>query len=355
MKNNKKRIIKSLESNYLARCVWEIRNRDFREKVLKIKSPDSVFVKHLGDCNPDKLICIIRVNGPYSGWFSIMNNVIMQLCYADRYNMCPVVYLASSRLYSDEDVPGDLFDYFYRQPTEISLSEANMSRNVVFSSAYNSPYSWLEIKDFSQDSDQNKYVSEVIGRYLRLNNDTDKYISESIKRALGNKKCIGVHVRGTDFKAGYKNHPIYISTEEYIDEARNLIKSGKYDLIFLATDEEETIFRFKKEFGERVVYHEAFRSSNGAAVGIHTSTGEKVRARHKYLLGLEVLTDMYTLAACDALVGCKSNVVLHAILNKLALKEKYDDLIIIDHGLYNSRLDSVTGMKKKIEATQNNR
>ena len=66
-------------------------------------------------------------------------------------------------------------------------------------------------------------------------------MTDQIDSTIRGKRAIGVHVRGTDFKRNYKGHPVKIGTEEYLEAAKKMFAAGKYDMVFLATDDSEAI------------------------------------------------------------------------------------------------------------------
>ena len=334
---------------YLKKIYDRRNDKDFINKVNGIESADCIFVHHLGNKNEDKMICFINIDTPYSGWFGMMNNILLQLAYADKYSMTPVISLAKSELYSDEDDYRnlDLFEYYYVQPTSISIEEALSSKNVVKSKFYNSPYGYDAFRNYDQDSAETQFMAGLIEKYIKFNNITLEHVKASSDKIINGKRTLGVHVRGTDYKAGYDNHPMYIPIQDYIATVKEILSAELYDQIFVASDEEDAVTAFEDEFGDLVVFNNAYRASGDTNVGIHTSTLQEKRKNHKYLLGLEVLTDMYTLSCCDGIIGCQSNVVYHAIINKLSRKEKYSDLRILFRGMYKSDKNSVKEMKKR--------
>ena len=93
--------------------------------------------------------------------------------------------------------------------------------------------------------------------------------------------------------------------------------------------------KFRETFGDKVkAYQDVFRDEGGDE-SIAFSVSD--RAHHKYLLGLEVLRDQYTLTHCDGLVCGYSNVTFLArIMRKGWLNKDYKDYILINNGLYHN-------------------
>lgn len=101
-----------------------------------------------------------------------------------------------------------------------------------------------------------EYISalgKISHKYIHLNDTVAPLIENDIQRLICGKKTIGVHVRGTDFKHNYKWHPICITPEEYLAQVVELLEHGKYERVFLATDDSRTIELFNKELEDKLV------------------------------------------------------------------------------------------------------
>lgn len=162
------------------------------------------------------------------------------------------------------------------------------------------------------------------------------YISAEIenlikrKMELKGKKILGVHARGTDFKRNYNGHPIAVTAQEYLAEAKNLVETGEYDRIFLATDDTNAVRLFRNEFGSKILYYDDVTRGEGNETVMKS---DSTRDDHHYKLGLEVLRDMYTLASCDGLVAGLSQVSFAARIQKFSWNQQYVDLKILDKGI----------------------
>ena len=91
------------------------------------------------------------------------------------------------------------------------------------------------------------------------------------------------------------------------------MKEYAFQRIFLATDDVDTVNLFKKEFGEKLLTYADVTRSDGE---VSVAFSEAGRMNHHYLLGQEVLRDMYTLAKCDGLIAGKSQVSICAYIQK---------------------------------------
>lgn len=326
---------------YLGVCVKNINDAVFRKKLLTLYDrPDSVLFNHLGEENPNSNIYMMYTNNPTRGFFSLFNLTLDGLYFADYYNMRPVVEWGEATLYhEDGGVDGvfNSFEYYFKQPCGISVSSARHSKNVVF---YEYSHRKLSIPDFNltigasltDDLKLNSYLNkraEIIRKYITFSDNVKQYLYESADGMFTGKKTLGVHVRGTDMNVGYNGHAKIVTPEEYLKAAKKAFDVGEFENIFLATDEGRSIELFQKEFGRRLLFFtDILRSDDGQA--LHFSKSE--RRNHKYLLGLEVLRDMYVLSLCDGLVAGVSNVSLTARMMKRSYGKEYEQINILSHG-----------------------
>ena len=81
-----------------------------------------------------------------------------------------------------------------------------------------------------------------------------------------------------------------------------------FDRVFLVTEGQEYLRKFKKSFGHRLQYSQACRPYRRNAYRYYP------RPLHMYRLGLEVLSDAIILSRCGGLVSGNSNVSEAAIM-----------------------------------------
>lgn len=330
---------------YIYRCMVGVVNKDYRNKVLNIKTPNCLFVEEYGEKNPNQVILLIKCDMPYSGWFSMINEIINPLEYADKYNFVPVIALGKSKLYSEEHVQKDLFEYYYDSPGGISYLETMESRNVVIAhSAFYNYFAKANEMVYDQDDALVIETARLTRKYFHFNSEMENYLFEKLEYLHKYDKIIGVHVRGTDFRAQYKDHPYYVEVESYINEVSRMLEKDSDCMIFLATDEEQTVEKFKLYFGKKVLYNDVYRAKTIGNVGIHSSTEN--RENHHYELGREVLLDMIALSYCSILICTRSFVPYYSIINKLSRGERYTEIKVLNRGVSKSGKDSARQMKK---------
>ena len=322
LRNNKKLV-------YWYRCFRNRNTKAYKEFVfddtqkLTFKAKDNNF----GDFN--NVYYDIFMRDSVSGFFAIYRWILSSLYVADRFNMIPHISIIHT-LYSNEDE--DFFKLYFslRNGVESIENKANVLE-------YNSGHlMWLDDKyglpkglpcgyDIGED-----YINELASiknKYLDFNNELENKIIIQIDNLLNKEKTIGVHYRGTDYKAGFKGHPIALSPSdyfEYIDELLNL----DYKKIFVATDDKTALDEFIDRYGDKIVYYkDTERSSDGKSV--HEFSKSDVHQK-----GYDVLRDMLTLSNCDSLICGKSQVSIAARVEKSSKGKKYDYFKLIDKGNY---------------------
>ena len=146
---------------------------------------------------------------------------------------------------------------------------------------------------------------------------------------LKNKKTLGVHIRGTDFNKQFNNHPVPVTVKEYVNLINQVYEKYGYKQVFIATDDERCLQQIRKELKVPIVYYKnTKRSSTNRSVAFSSGA----RKYDKYHMGLEVLTDAYTLAECDGFIGCLSQVDICVQIIKKSMEQEFEFIKIIDNG-----------------------
>lgn len=316
-------------------CLKKSKDARFMKRVKALESENNlVSLESYGDKAGD-IYYFIDMKEINTGFFAVHNKMLTLLYFADQYGLRPVIRYDDSFPYAEEKpVNGtdNPFEYYFRQPDGVSLKDLDENKCVLVSRKENSNLANQLNESGNGYSRSEQFLKELAGvsaKYIRLNEIVEKKLKEEII-VPQDQKTLGVHVRGTDFKKNYNGHPVQIKVNDYLQTAVELFGHGNYKKIFLATDDLEAITRFQDQFGDRLlVYEDVVRSDGDDTVMNSKST----RENHHYLLGLEVLRDMYSLAACDGLIAGLSQVSYAARIQKLAEKKEYADLVILDKGI----------------------
>lgn len=301
---------------------------------------NKVSLEKFGNKSDESMIYFIDMKESHSGFFADHNRLLSLLYFADIYGLKPVVQYSSGYCYAEKHpVNGteNPFEYYFKQPGGVSLKEMNEYKCVLHSRKENGN-AVIPIKGGNGGYARNEqYIDEmarITAKYVCLNDEISRQFKQEIGRLLNGKNTLAVHVRGTDFKQNFNGHPVQVRTEEYLRTAQKIFEEGAYERVFLATDDLEALKLFKNKFKDNLLYYEDVIRSNGVDTVMHS---RMQRENHHYLLGIEVLRDMYTLASCNGLVAGLSQVSFAARIQKKSSGVNYKDLVVIDKGINSHR------------------
>lgn len=317
--------------------IWdELKNKNCQQKnVLQVK------INHYGVLNSNKIIYYIAEDNKNLGFFALYRYWIEYLYFADICGYTPVIFTGPDFPYKEKkkvNGTNNPFEYYFKQPASVDVQSVKMSRNVIHAEIVHRAMVELiltgKYNNYKASKRYMHMMAHIVNKYMKFNQSTWEYISNGMKRLhIVEERVLGVHIRGTDFRSGYNNHPVYVTEVEYFREIDLLIGKDRYSRIFLATDDMRILKSFIKKYGKLVCFYDDVKRSNKNQ---SVAFSKDERKSHKYFLGLEVIRDMYTLSMCHGLVAGVSQVTICAQINKLARKESYQDVKIIDNGLNNN-------------------
>ncbi len=299
---------------------------------------DYIEIKHNGAIDYGKIIYVIKENTEYDGFCATLIYIIYFLIFAKQHGFVPVIKLSKDYAYYDEDMSKETenpWGYYFEAKSDTYDVENALNvcySNYIHRDSIRSRYNFSPYKvDNYTDKTIFETCSPLIREYLQLKPEIIADASGLLGDARGKgQKILGVHFRGTDYKQGFNNHPIFVGEEETIEEIKKVVRPGMFEAVFLATDDASMGEKIKNALpGTTVLMHtDVFRSDGEESVAF----SENSRKYHHYLLGYEVARDMYTLSLCDGLVAGKSSVGFLSNLYKHSRDEAYEYLHIIDHG-----------------------
>lgn len=278
---------------------------------------------------------IINTGNSFSGFGAQFRRTLEALAFADYYGLVPYIQFTKDFLYSeDKPVNGkdNPFEYYFEQPTFKNVDEAYSGLFVDYQECHRRIIEKKGFYDnmYSVTEEYIEYMAQIIREYVKLNGNTDDYITQSFVSIGLDKEYIAVHVRGTDFAVGYKNHPKMVTLEDYFNTLDSIIEEDSAVDIFLATDEAKTIVEFQKRYGNKVRYYtDVFRSSDNSPV--HFSNDSRVN--HHYWLGMEILRDIITLSKGKYLIACNSQVSYCSRMFKKSTFDNYKEIFVLDKGI----------------------
>lgn len=299
--------------------------------------PNRLMTIELGEENDNQTVAYIRLDKnwiPTAGFFALLHKTLCGLYFADRMGFLPVVANWDQCAYEeDEKINGtnNVFEYFFEPACEVTVESALNSRNVIILSEQN-----MDTVFFEYDSEwfhlSEKYIEKmgsIYKKYIRLNKEVKECMEYDIKKVLGNKKTLGIHFRGSDYRLNTNGHPMSLEIENYYPYIKEAIEKYNYEQIFIATDDLNALKKIEKLFANLVCYRDAMRTDGDVSVAFM----ENNRKQHKYQLGYEVLRDTYTLAQCDAFIGGHSQVAVGARFIKASYQKEYEYCQIIEKGI----------------------
>ena len=301
------------------------------------KESNLVTIENYGNESSDALLYFVDMEESHSGFFAEYNKLLTLLYFSELYQLKPVVRFHERFCYAEQHpVNGtdNPFEYYFVQPCGISPKNLVKYKYVLKSRKENSNLAIALNESSGGYARSETYLNEmakISAKYIKLNDIVSKEIQNDID-SLGIKEesTLAVHVRGTDFKNHYNGHPVQVTIDEYLQETIRVFQEGGYERVFLATDDADAIKAFQKEFGDKVVFYQDVVRSDGNDTVMHSSLP---RENHHYLLGLEVLRDMHTLASCGGLIAGLSQVSYAARIQKKSVGKEYADLVILNKGI----------------------
>lgn len=227
---------------------------EFKKMVLEgYHNPDFLELRSCGDDYHGKVVYHIGAYGCEVGFFAEFIFLLMRLYFAEDRGFLPYVYWGDDFLYYEAgEREQNAFLHYFCPVSEVTSSEN--AAHVIMATHYH-------IMDVQKRLNTHGYIvseeymdacSSMIKKYIRYNEKTQAYLEKGYEQLIGDKKALAVHFRGTDYRRQYNNHPVFVTIEEEIEKARELYNAKGYETIFLATDEQEAVEAFRKEFGDIV-------------------------------------------------------------------------------------------------------
>lgn len=299
----------------------------------------------LGKRNDNKLILLISVGDTQidgadvctRGFFALLGlDTIRNLDMADRLGLIPYISWGKDVVYSENELirgTDNVFEYYFEQVSQLTKEEVLHSKHVCFSHELKAGKLMKKGSLYNLDEWEIDRCIYLYRKYIRLNVFMQEYIENEIKKLALDDRTLAVHIRGVEW-GEIKNHPIPVLLEAYMQHIDRLLSSNEYHRIFIATDSEETIRQMTFKYGEKIVFYtETNRTPSGSKKLIIFDEKQKNKKNGKYSLGVEVVRDMLSLAACGGLVAGVSNVSFFARCAKRSEGNRYKDEIILDNGL----------------------
>ena len=292
------------------------------------------------------------IEGFSIGFMAMLRRCIDFFLVADIIGFKPYVWL-NKTLYNVQggyEGTDNVFDYYFIQDCPLTIGEIREKRNYV-SSTFSHILSIQNSLDISKEGIAGYIVSEeylnflgkAMKKHVHLRPELQIEFDEDFKQVGISENTLGVHYRGSTFFYKREGHPVPLFPKDYFDYIDFALKNG-YKNVFLATDDARALAKFKKHYKDKVVYFkDVIRSETNQDFILE----ERTRENDGFLLGREVLRDMYALSICKGLVAGLSQVSFMARITKYSMDDKYDYIQIIDKGVNEFSFKSKVDMFKE--------
>lgn len=151
------------------------------------KENNLVYIENYGETKTDDILYHIKMEYSGSGFFADHNRLLCFLYFADKYGMKPVVEYHPDYCYAEKHpVNGTTnpFEYYFKQPTDISLEELYTCRGVVRSRKENTQDAVMLNENSNGYARTEIFINEmarITQKYLRLRDEVRNEIFEQIK------------------------------------------------------------------------------------------------------------------------------------------------------------------------------
>lgn len=256
--------------------------------------------KSYGEKYPEKMFYLVNPVFTREGLMSVCDKVQLPYAYAEANGFIPVINLTDSdnSIYSDY-AGEDIWSKFFVQPYGKEAEEWSEAKNVweIPKGIITFPMRWLMGKIV--DCKETQFVNTALYTNKRVRVEIDKVR----KSVLPNPdRTIGVLIRGTDFTISHiAGHSIMASPEQVMEKIKEYEATGKYDEIYLSTEDEDILQKMKELCGNRLHYinQKRFKIRPGELLADQV----KERENEGWLRGMEYLTTLQLLSECESFIA----------------------------------------------------
>ncbi len=234
---------------------------------------------------------------PNSGMFAFIWQTLRGMYHYpnDKY----YVHFGSESCYFDEELfttqgIANVWDYYFEQPhtqempdPSLILSEVGLLHDPIseFRDIYMTPEAYAAARI---------NYSNIIEKYVKLLPHVESKIQSFYENNFKGRTVLGIHCRGTD-------HPDKLAIGYYIERISQYVAS--YDVVFVASDEQDRVDKIKQAFGSKVIEYPATIRSVGDTP-LHYANNF---ISSKYYVGEDVIVEAYLLAKADMLLCCTNS------------------------------------------------
>lgn len=285
------------------------------------------------------VICLARKVGFFALFFQVLGHIY----HAEKAGLVPVVFFGSSCLYWSENGytsrQGNAWEYYFEPISALKVeeifqesldrlihasiheySEADITHNppeeysgelrgsILVPTNVKVTNCWADF-DPGQEAiyeDRRAVFHDLITRRVRIIPSIQGKIEQFYQASFTESTVIGVHMRGTErsveVMGWYQKR--HLDERTYMWEVDRILKKTPNAQIFLATDTQTTVEKFRERYGDRLITYDARRSDEGQSP--HLQFGGAV-------LGEQVLIESIMLSRTNFLIHGISNVAFAAL------------------------------------------
>jgi hypothetical protein len=238
-------------------------------------------------------MCYLFIETRTGGLMSCFNLIAASLnwVYENKINCCYFIW-RSNTYQNNQHL--NLFDKFIYQQQIPDTSLQWSGINQVFDLAHT----------FYPPIVPQEKIVQVNKALRHFNYFDNKFYNEIYNDVPHKPRTIGVHVRRTD----HHIHGDILPDEYYFEKIDKNLETGKYDNIFLATDEYKIVDSFRKKYGDKLFTNENITRS-------HTDvTIPFCNYEDKDKLAVDIFKEGIALSRCDKMIFTSSNVSTYSRL-----------------------------------------
>ena len=260
---------------------------------------------------------VIYREDPNVGIYSVILTTLSHLRYAEENGLIPVIDMRNfdnEYMYPMTYGGGgteNAWEFYFEQPSLVSLEEAYSSSKMKISSGHFKE-GYVPSEGFlnnEKDAEDAEVWKKLYFKYIRYNHSTQSYLDDvwnNIRSKVCEKKIMGCLCRGSDYFYHTKSQKdAFEKIETVIDKVEKEMHVHQCQFVFLATEDEDVLYRFENRFGDNLLYLDDFRvNSDERRLLGQAWKANKIDLRKK---GLNYIASVYVLAHCNCFVGTKTS------------------------------------------------
>lgn len=275
--------------------------------------------------------CLIRREGANIGLFShyLTNAANVAACIQE--GLIPVIDMqhvenAWNRGNIGKDNP---WEYYFEQPFGIGVNDIEISKTIYQNGIVDEKQRPNDSMEFLTNCVTVNYWRTMIKNYMNFNKNTTAFLEERYEKVVRGKSVLGVLCRGTDYiQLRPKEHPIQPTVTEMIEKVREIQSKKGYEVIYLATEDQEIYECFQAEFGDQLIgsMDKKIRCTKAEYLNtIYEENQIDIRTN-----SLEYVASIYILSKCNALIAGRTSGSVAAFI----MSEGYEYFYFFNKGRY---------------------